>query len=145
MEQPPENVRRFFEDRAEALTGDVWRVIGQGMELEELPAPDDFDPLPASVLEACGYYYFNVMRRDNGSVYVFRADAGGTPVYGVLTTSDGGDYWLEVYAADGALLGAARMDSGFILWRDREEVRRKSWDGGLEPELLAARQRRMGK
>lgn len=85
------------------------------MELEQLPAPDDFDPIPPGVLEACGYYYFNVMLRDNGSVYVFRADADGTPVYGVLTTSDGGDYWLEVYATDGDLLCAARMDSGFIL------------------------------
>jgi hypothetical protein len=142
MEQLPENVRQFFEARADALTGDVWRVIGEGLELEQLPAPDDFDPLPPAVLEACGYYVMNVERRDNGSVRVFRADAGGTWVYGVLTTSDGGDYWLEVYGADGGLLGAARMGSGLILWRDREAVRSKTWDGGLEPELLAARQRR---
>jgi hypothetical protein len=145
MERLPENVRRFFEARADALTGDVWRVIGEGTELEQLPAPDDFDPLPAAVLEACGYYYFNVMRRDNGSVHVFRADADGTPVYGILTTSDGGDSWLEVYGSGGDLLGSARMDSGFILWRDREAVRRKTWDGSLEPELLAARERRLGR
>jgi hypothetical protein len=145
MIQSSENVRNFFEARAEALTGDVWRVIGEGMELEQLPAPDDFDPLPPAVLEACEYYYLNVERRDNGSVYVFRADAGGTPVYEVLTTSDGGDCWLEVYGTDGGLLDAARMDSGFILWRDREAVRRKTWDGGLEPELLAARERRLGR
>jgi hypothetical protein len=82
-------------------------------------------------------------------VYVFRADADGIPVYGVLTASDGGDSCLEVYGADGGLLAAARMDSGFILWRDREAVRRATWDGdvgpgGLEPELLAARLRRQG-
>jgi hypothetical protein len=145
MEQLPQNVRRFFEARADALSGDVWGVIGDGMELEQLPAPDDFDPLPAAVLEACGYYYFNVMRRDNGSVHVFRTDADGTAIYGILTTSDGGDSWLEVYGSGGDLLGAARMDSGFILWRDREAVRRKTWDGGLEPELLTARKRRLGK
>jgi len=143
MEPLSENVRRFYEARADLLTGDVRKVIGK--ELEELPAPDDFDSPPTEVLEACGYYYFHVMRRDNGSVHVFRADADGTPTYGVLTTSDGGDYWLEIYGTDGKLLGAARMDSGFILWRDREAVRSKTSDGGLEPELLAARLRRQAR
>jgi hypothetical protein len=66
MEQLPENVRRYFEARADALTGDVRRVLGEGRELEQLPAPDDFDPLPAAVLEACGYYYVNVEQRDAG-------------------------------------------------------------------------------
>lgn len=143
MGQPPDSVRRYFEARAAALTGDVWRLVGPGNELDELPAPA-YGPAPAGVREACGYYDLNVVQRDNGSLYVFRANADGTPVFGVLTTSDGGDYWLELYGADGALLGAARMDSGFILWRDRDAVRRKIWDGELEPELLAARERRLG-
>lgn len=142
MEARNAKVRRFFEERAVALTGDVWKIIGVGEEFEELPAPDDFDPVPSGVLEACGYYYFHVMRRDNGSVYVFRADIDGMSVYGVLTTSDGGDYWLEIYDGEGRLLEAARMDSGFILWQDREAVRLSALDGTIEPELLQARQRR---
>lgn len=135
-----ESVRLFFEARASALAepGDVLRPRG---EIRKLREPDDLEAVPGSVLEACGFYFLNVQEQDNGRVYVFRADAAGVPTFGVIATSDGTDRWLEVYGTDGALLGAGRMDSGFILWQDRDVVRQRVWDGEIEPELLAARER----
>src|SRR2546421_4927013 len=123
MRVPDEKVRRFYEARA-ASFAEPYRVIGAGMELDQLPQPDDYVEVPPAVLEACGFYFLNVLQRDNGSVYVFRADAGGTATFGVLASSDGSDRALEVYGAAGALLGAALVDRGAVAWQDRAAVRR---------------------
>lgn len=128
MSTPPESVRKFYESRA-ASFAEPYRVIGVGMELDEIPQPDDYVEVPPALLEACGFYFLNVLQRDNGSVYTFRADADGTPTFGVLATSDGGDRALELYGVSGELLGAALMDRGAVVWRDRAAVRRWPWGG----------------
>jgi hypothetical protein len=89
-----DGVRRFYEARAGRF-GEPYRHIGDGKE---------FAALPPAVLEACGFYFLNVLGRDNGSVCAFQADAAGVPTFGVLATSDGGDAHLEVYGAGGELL-----------------------------------------
>src|SRR5215813_11616326 len=109
MSRLPDNVRQFFEARADHYT-EPYRHIGAGSEFAELPRPGEYVAVPAAVLEACGFYFLNVLKRDNGSVYVFQADANGTPTFGVLATTDGSDAHLEVYGAGGELLGAALVD-----------------------------------
>jgi hypothetical protein len=74
---------------------------------------------------ALTFYFLNVLKRDNGSVYVFQADADGTPAFGVLATSDA---HLEVYGAGGELLGAALVGRSrpTVTWADRAAVRRRA-------------------
>jgi hypothetical protein len=128
MNAPPEPVRRFYEARARSFS-EPYQVIGVGMEMDQLPQPDDYVEVPSSVLEACGFYFLNVLQRDNGSVYVFRADANGTPTLGVLATSDGSDRALEVYGSTGELLGAALVEHGAVAWQERAAVRCWPWGG----------------
>jgi hypothetical protein len=143
MAKPPPPVGAFYQSMADALViRDPLRIIDVEPGIHSLRWPDEYEPVPPAVLEACGFYWLNRQESDNGNVYLFRADANGTPTYGVLGTSDGSDRWLEVYGLDGTLLGAARLDSGVMLWGDREVVRRRVWEGSLEPELLEARRRR---
>ncbi len=123
----PENVRRFFEARVDRYT-EPYRHIGDGKEFAELPRPDEYVAAPPPVLEACGFYFLNVLKRDNGSVYVFQADADGTPTFGVLATSDGSDAHLEVYGAGGDLFGAALVDRSqpAVTWAEQDAVRRRA-------------------
>src|SRR4051812_18863672 len=109
MGGPPDDVRRYFEARADRFT-EPYRHIGDGKEFAALPRPGEYVAAPPAVLEACGFYFLNVLKRDNGSVYVFQADAGGMPAFGVLATTDGADAYLEVYGAGGQPLGAAVVD-----------------------------------
>ena len=133
MGAPADDVRRFFAARV-ACFGEPYRHIGDGKEFAALRRPDEYVAAPAAVLESCGFYFLNVLKRDNGSVYVFQADAGGTPTFGVLATSDGSDAHLEVYAAGGELLGAALVDrSGPVLtWADRAAVRGRAGIDGFQ-------------
>src|SRR5258706_1985850 len=94
------SIRLFYERRAE-LYSEPYRHIGVGKAFQELPTPDGYVAVPSSVLEACGFYFLNVLKRDNGSVYVFQADADGTPTFGVLATSDGSDCHLEGHGTGG--------------------------------------------
>jgi len=130
-----ESVRRYFEARVDRF-GEPYRHIGSGggTEFVELPHPEDYVPVPGPVLEACGFYYINVLGRDNGGVYVFQADADGTPTFGVLATSDGSDAYLEVYGAGGELFGAAVLDRLAMTaeWSDAAEaVRRRAGIDGF--------------
>jgi hypothetical protein len=133
MGEPPDDVRQFFESRA-GYYAEPYRHIGDGMEFGELPRPDEFVAAPPAVLEACGFYFLNVLKRDNGSVYVFQADANGTPTFGVLATSDGSDAHLEVYGEGGELLGAALIDRSLsvVAWADRAAVRSRAGIAGFE-------------
>lgn len=130
MTAPPDDVRRFFEALAGSFS-EPYRVIGDGKQLERLPLPDEFVEVPPSVLEACGFYFLNVLQRDNGSVYVFTADVDGMSVFGVLATSDGPDRALEVYGSSGELLGAGLVDSGMVSWRNLDALRRWPWEGNV--------------
>lgn len=96
--------------------------------------PDAYVAAPSPVLEACGFYFLNVLQRDNGSVYVFQADADGTATFGVLATTDGSNAHLEVYGAAGDLIGSALIDrSGpSVDWADRDAVRRRAGIEGFE-------------
>jgi hypothetical protein len=128
-----DNVRRFYEVRVDRYS-EPYRHIGDGKEFAELPRPAEYVAAPAAVLEACGFYFLNVLRRDNGSVYVFQADANGTPTFGVLATSDGSDAHLEVYEERGEFFGAALIDRSrpAITWTDRAAVRRRAGIEGFE-------------
>lgn len=125
-----EHVRPIYEARA-ACFGEPYRHIGDGKEFAELPRPGEYVATPPAVLEACGFYFLNVLKRDNGSVYAFEADADGTPTYGVLATSDGSDAHLEVFGASGLLLGAALIDrtGPTIGWADQPAIR---WRAGID-------------
>lgn len=126
------DVHRFFDARA-ACFGEPHRHIGGGKEFDALPRPDEYVAVPPAVLEACGFYFLNVLRRDNGSVYVFQVNAEGTPTFGVLATSDGSDAHLEVYGAGGEPLGAALVDrSGpTLVWADQVVVRGRAGIDGF--------------
>jgi hypothetical protein len=135
-------VRKFYEakitsnqDRFEAFAGD--------QSLGMLREPAERANVPAAVLEACDFYYANVLEQDWGNVLVFRIPVEGNPTFAVRVISDGGDGWLEVFDERGEFLGAARTDCGLVLWRPREDIRRRVTEGlPLEPEFLAARERR---
>lgn len=133
MGVPTDEVRRFYDARAVCF-GEPYRHIGDGKEFAELPRPDEYVAVPPTVLEACGFYFLNVLKRDNGSVYAFQADAAGVPTFGVLATSDGSDAHLEVYGPGGELLGAALVDrSGpAVAWADVTVVRRRAGIEGFE-------------
>jgi hypothetical protein len=128
-----DNIRKFYERRAD-LYSEPYRHIGVGKEFGELPTPEYYVAVPSSVLEACGFYFLNVLKRDNGSVYVFQAEADGTPTFGVLATSDGSDCHLEVYGTGGELLGAAQIDRSrsLVHWMDRDFVRHRAGIEGFE-------------
>jgi len=129
----PDNVRRFFEARADWYR-EPYRHIGYGKEFAEIPRPDEYVAAPPPVLEACGFYFLNVLKRDTGSVYVFQADADGKPTFGVLATSDGSDAQLEEYGAGGELLGAALIERSrpAVTWADQAAVRRRAGIEGFE-------------
>jgi hypothetical protein len=133
MVTTPDAVRRFFESRASCYA-EPYRHIGDGKEFAALPRPDGYVASPPAVLEACGFYFLNVLKRDNGSVYVFQADVSGTPTFGVLATSDGSDAHLEVYGAGGELLGAALIDRSrpAVEWADQAAVRHRAGIEGFE-------------
>lgn len=119
---------RLFYDRRAGDFADPRRRIGRNLPLQSLVGPDDCEPVPPAVFEAVGFYFVNVLEQDNGSVYVFYAQAGDEFTYGVLATTDGSDCHLEVFARDGALIAAGIPDSlaETIDWRDRDAVRRHS-------------------
>jgi hypothetical protein len=120
----PEPVRAFYQLRV-ADFRDPHRRINDG-PLELIRGPDDCEPVPAGVFEACGFYFVNVLEQDNGGVYVFQAEIGGRRTYGVLATTDGSASHLEAYDGEGKLLGAAVVDvlAGTIAWQERGRVRR---------------------
>jgi hypothetical protein len=128
-----DNVRRYYEAQAHCF-GEPHRYIGDGRDLSKVPRPDEYVAAPPSVLEACGFYFLNVLQRDNGSVYVFQADAEGTPTFGVLATSDGRDAYLEVYGEGGESMGAAHIDRSVpsLEWLDVQTVRYRAGIQGFE-------------
>jgi hypothetical protein len=117
-------VRWFYEDRVRDLSEPG--AIGGAGPLRLIRGPDECEQVPAAFFEAVGFYDVNVVEQDNGGMYLFRADAGGVPTYGVLATTDGSDSHLEVYGAAGELLAAGILDSlaHTIAWADRDAVRR---------------------
>jgi hypothetical protein len=138
----PEAISAVREHYARALS----RGFEEGRELREAFSPELGDIVsrrsaPEGAREAYAYYRQHVMDRDWGSVSAYRINAAGTDTYAVLTRSDGGDCWLEVFDADGLLMGAARYGSGVTLWLPRSTICERVFSGELEPELLAARQR----
>ncbi len=80
-----QSVRQFFEARVDRF-GEPYHHISSSPQAEfvKLPLPEEYVATPPPVLEACGFYFLNVLERDNGGVYVFQADADGTPTFGVL-------------------------------------------------------------
>jgi hypothetical protein len=129
-----EAVRNFFAARA-GYFSEPYRHIGEGKEFDKLPRPDEYVAVPPPALEACGFYFLNVLQRDNGSVYVFQAVIDGTATFGVLATSDGRDAQLEVYGANGELLGAALIDRAVpeVTWAERQVVRGRAGIDGFPP------------
>jgi hypothetical protein len=125
-------IRQFYMDRADRFAEPTLH-IGEGQEFVPLPRPGGFEETPPAVLEACGFYYINVMKRDLGGVHVFRATAGGTTTFAVLATTDGDAAHLEVYGAAGDQIGAALLDApAALIWADREVVRRRARGVGLD-------------
>jgi hypothetical protein len=124
-------IRQFYMDRADRFAEPVFH-IGEGREFVPLPRPGGFEETPPAVLEACGFYYINVMKRDLGGVHVFQANVSGTTTFAVLATTDGDAAHLEVYSGAGELIGAALLDApGALSWADRLVVRRRA--GGVGP------------
>jgi len=126
-------VRQFYATRVGRYS-EPYRHVGEGHDFSALPQPDQYVAVPTAVLEACGFYFLNVLQRDNGSVYVFQADADGTPTFGVLATSDGSDAHLEVYGMSGELMGAALIDRSqpALVWAEQAAVRRRAGIEGFE-------------
>lgn len=125
-----ENVLRFYVERADRFE-DPFQNLGAAQEFFRLPSPEGFVEVPGPVLEAVGYYSLNVMQRDLGGVFLFRANAYGTMTFGVLATSDGDEAHLEVYGVGGQLLGAALLGGpglprSVVTWVDRPKVRRRA-------------------
>ena len=142
MTDRAEAVRRAYETRVMA-NGDQnkFRAFAADRDLGFLRKPAERAGIPAAVLEACDFYYANVLEPDNGNVHVFRVLVDGQPTFGVQTMMDGSDAHLEVFDGDGTALGAARIYCEFVLWQDRDRVRLTTTDRIVEPELDAARER----
>src|SRR5262249_25945948 len=128
-----DHIRQYYEARADRFA-EPYRHIGEGKEFQELPSPEGYVAAPASVLEACGFYFLNVLKRDFGSVYVFQANADGTETFGILATTDGDDAYLEVYGAQGEALGAALLGRSQrrVDWTEVGTVRRRAGIEGFE-------------
>ena len=89
------------------------------------------DGLPAGVRDALAFYTRNVPAEWWGAPRLLRYDE----FYAVRVTTDGDDGWLEVYALDGSLLGAARTYLELLAWGDRDAVRAMVHRGSYPPEL----------
>ncbi len=145
MSELAARVRRSYDAKTASGSEGV-EAFAVDRTLGKLRAPADRANVPAAVLESCDYYYENVLEQDWDNVQVFRVAAEGVPTLATVVTSDGGDGWLEVCDEAGDLLGSARTDCGVVLWRPREEIRRRVTEGlTLEPEFVVAREWRLQK
>lgn len=143
MSEPPEPVRQFYEAKI-ASNQDRFEAFARDESLGNLRDPVERAKIPRQVLEACDFYYRNVLENDWGNVRVFRIPVDGAPTFAVRVTSDGGDGWLEVFDERGGTLGTARTDCGLVQWRPRDEIRKHATDGlPLEAEFQAARERQV--
>jgi hypothetical protein len=127
--------RTFFEERYAEWWSGVYAAQEAGVEyvgpalLAEYalsPEARDAATLPAQVIAALDFYFTEVEAQDWGNVtlhFVDSPDAGGEPLWAIRTSTDGDDGWLEVYAADGELLGAARTWIELIAWNPRPQAR----------------------
>jgi hypothetical protein len=91
--------------------------------------------LPSSVQAAFVYYWSNVEQRDWGSVRLYTVEILGAQTFAVRTTTDGDDGWLEIYAADGSLLGAARTYLELVAWGNPVALRAQTSTGEFPSEL----------
>jgi hypothetical protein len=143
MITPPPPVKQLYEARI-ASKDDSFQAFAGDRGLGKLRDPAERAKVPAAVLESCDFYHKNVLEEDFGNVQVFRVTVEGSPTFATVVTTDGGDGWLEVFDENGKVLGTARIDGGIVLWRPRDEIRRRVEEGlPLEIEFVAARERRL--
>jgi hypothetical protein len=119
-------------------------------ELPRFLAPYHLDrsalpELPTAVQDAYSYYQRQVEAKDWGSVYLYAVPILSAQTYAVRTTTDGDDGWLEIYAADGALLGAARTYIELVAWDDVAALRAQTATGAFPPTLADRQMRTLWK
>lgn len=102
--------------------------------LEDYP-PAKLADLPAPVAQAQAYYDERVQQQDWGTVRSYRVAIEETLTYAIYVTTDGDDGWLEIYAADGTLLGAARTYIEVIGWADVGFIRAQTEAKGFPPAM----------
>lgn len=110
--------------------------------------PPAAEPLPAAVVESYSFYERAVMKRDNGCVDVYRWELEGKPLYLVYCDTDGSDGWVELYDADGTVLGYARTDWDCPVWTAKGVARRRAFIGDrdeTDEELAKAVKRLRGR
>lgn len=100
------SVRQFYEAKI-ASHEEKFDAFAGDEDLRRLRDPAERSKVPKSVLEACDFYYQNVLEQDCGDVQAFRVPSRGEHTFAIRVTSDGGDGWLEVFDRRGELLGAA--------------------------------------
>ena len=130
--------QRFFETRASLfetpyLPFGPYNDSGEQREIHGLPRPDFYVEVPPAALEAAGFYFTNVLLRDNGSVYPFQTDGDCPATFDVYSSTDGDESYLEVYDAHGVYVCGAVISGGAVFdWRDKDAIRRHAGIEGRE-------------
>lgn len=100
---------------------------------------DDCPPIAARM--AAEFYDECIAQQDLGSVSIFHPIVDDISTYAVYVTTDGDDGWLEVYADDGTLFGAARYYLELIVWGNQDVLRSMATTGEYPPELTDRKRR----
>ncbi|MFN8442394.1 MAG: hypothetical protein U0175_16585 [Caldilineaceae bacterium] len=114
---------------------DHWFLYPFRLDRSHLPA------LPVAVQAAHRFYFELVEAADWGNVYLYAVEIAGNHTYAVRVTTDGDDGWLEVFDAQGHLLGAARTYLELIAWDEQDTIRQQVATGEY-PIALADRDKR---
>ncbi len=135
MDASTQAIRQWYERALHAYWLGEYRAYLHGEEtLAEFLEAYSIAPLaelPAPAAQAYTYYDERVQQRDWGNVRSYRVAIDGTTTYAIYVTTDGDDGWLEIYAADGTLLGAARTYIELIGWSDVAFIRAQTEDKGF--------------
>ena len=136
----PGVARRWLESELHAYWQTALRAHLRGDEApEQFLAQTGFsriDPaLPRPVQDAVDFYRTRVETPDWGAVRLLRPLVDGSPIYLVYVTTDGDDGWVELYDANGRLLGAARRYLELLGWGDRTRLRAQTSTGAFPPDL----------
>lgn len=126
----PPNVQPVIGERSDHWFLDPFRI-----DRSLLPS------IPTTVQAAHRFYFESVEEADWGNVYLYAVEIAGNRTYAVRVTTDGDDGWLEIFDAQGNLLGAARTYLELLAWEEQNTIRQQVASGEY-PLALADRDKR---
>lgn len=114
----PDVARRWIDEQIGRLgrgaqpSHDLFPSQASLVPLEQAPA--EAQAARAFYQEACF---------DWGGAWIHRYAIDGDPLFVVFVGTDGDAGWLELYDADGGLLGAATLTADAVHWEERDVAR----------------------